>query len=219
MQDAGFRIWYDEGIDPGTEWDENIANHVQNCGYFLAMISKNYLASENCCDELNFARDENKERLLVYLEETQLPAGMRMRLGRLQAIFQYTYQTMPEMFYDKLFSANNINLHRSAAKRQTPEQTNFRPAPTTFTQTAPRPAPTPAPAQRTAPSGTFMLYSFGSAKLAVIKAVRMLTGYGLADAKAFVESLPKQVVPNCTEAEYAEAIKILKGTTAVYRFV
>lgn len=36
---AGYRVWYDEGIDPGTEWDENIAVHVERCGYFIALIS------------------------------------------------------------------------------------------------------------------------------------------------------------------------------------
>ena len=91
LQKEGYRVWYDEGIDPGTEWDDNIAEHVLACGYFVALISKNYLASENCKDELNLAREENKQRLLVYLEDVTLPAGMRMRLNRLQAIHKYKY--------------------------------------------------------------------------------------------------------------------------------
>ena len=89
LQKEGYRVWYDEGIDPGTEWDDNIAEHVLACGYFVALISENYLASENCKDELNLAREENKQRLLVYLEDVTLPAGMRMRLNRLQAIHKY----------------------------------------------------------------------------------------------------------------------------------
>ena len=55
MQRDGYRVWFDEGIDPGTEWDEVIASHVETCGYFLAFVSENYLASENCKDELNYA--------------------------------------------------------------------------------------------------------------------------------------------------------------------
>lgn len=107
MADDGFRIWYDEGIDPGTEWDENIATHVQGCGYFLAFISPQYIESENCKDELNFARDENKERVLVYLEQTKLPSGMSMRLNRLQAIHKYVYADEEEFFL-KLYSSNGI---------------------------------------------------------------------------------------------------------------
>ena len=30
LSDAGFRLWYDEGIDPGTEWPESIATHLAN---------------------------------------------------------------------------------------------------------------------------------------------------------------------------------------------
>lgn len=107
MAADGFRIWYDEGIDPGTEWDENIASHVEGCGYFLAFISPQYIESENCKDELNYARDENKERVLIYLEQTQLPKGMSMRLNRLQAIHKYVYSDENE-FFSKLYSSNGI---------------------------------------------------------------------------------------------------------------
>lgn len=95
-----FRVWYDEGIDPGTEWDDYIAEHVYKCGCMIAFLSANYVASDNCRDELNFARDLQKERLLIYLEETTLPMGMAMRLNRLQAIYQYVYS--PEDFAHKL---------------------------------------------------------------------------------------------------------------------
>ena len=104
----GYRLWYDEGIDPGTEWDENIAAHVEGCSFFLALISRAYLASDNCKDELNYARDLNKQRVLVYLEQVELPGGMRMRLSRIQAVHKYGYQD-ESAFYEKLFSAQGID--------------------------------------------------------------------------------------------------------------
>ena len=103
----GYRVWYDEGIDPGTEWDEYIAGHIKGCGMFFALMSKNYLLSENCKDELNYARDLGKPRLLIYLEDVALPEGMRMRLNRLQAVHMYTYDD-PRLFYDKLFETRGI---------------------------------------------------------------------------------------------------------------
>ena len=103
MIDAGLRVWFDEGIDPGTEWDANIASHIVGCSSFVAFISQNYLYSDNCKDELNFARDLKKDRLLVYLEDVKLPLGMAMRLNRLQAIHQYTYAVQEE-FYEKLLT-------------------------------------------------------------------------------------------------------------------
>ena len=108
LTEAGYRVWYDEGIDPGTEWDENIAAHVEGCSFFLALISRAYLASDNCKDELNYARDLNKQRVLVYLEQVELPGGMRMRLSRIQAVHKYGYQD-ESAFYEKLFSAQGID--------------------------------------------------------------------------------------------------------------
>ena len=112
MQEQGFRFWYDEGIDPGTEWDDTIAEHILKCDYFLALLSPEYIQSSNCKDELNYARDLDKDRLLVYLSPVELPAGMSMRLGRLQAIHAYKYQ-VEEEFYEKLFSAHGISRFRS----------------------------------------------------------------------------------------------------------
>lgn len=122
LQDAGYRVWYDEGIDPGTEWDDNIATHIEKCDYFIALISDAYIKSSNCKDELNFARDLEKKRLLVYLEDVELPAGMRMRLSRLQAIHMYRYDIYEE-FLDKLFSADGIASFKSAAVREVKTET------------------------------------------------------------------------------------------------
>ena len=123
MIGSGYRVWYDEGIDPGTEWDENIAAHVEGCGYFLALISGEYLASDNCKDELNFARDLDKQRVLVYLEETDLPSGMKMRLSRIQAIHKYTY-TDDGAFYDKLFRTRGLQACLGEAPRSQPPAAN-----------------------------------------------------------------------------------------------
>ena len=107
LQKDNFRVWYDEGIDPGSEWDENIASHVENCGYFIALLSNEYLESSNCKDELNYARELEKPRLLIYLKDVQLPGGMRMRLSRLQAIHKYKYNS-EDLFVKKLEEADGL---------------------------------------------------------------------------------------------------------------
>ena len=108
LQKDGYAVWYDEGIDPGTEWDEYIAGKVNDSSFFVAMISEAYLASSNCRDELNFARELDKKRVLVYLQKLELPLGMKMRLGRLQAIHRYAYEK-DEEFYRKLYSTQGID--------------------------------------------------------------------------------------------------------------
>ena len=112
LQDEGYRVFFDSNYcvpeDKNSYYtQEYIAERIQNCGCIIALISPRYISSKNCTDEINMARDLNKERILVYLEKTKLSPGMAMRLLRLQAIHKYAYKTRPE-FYEKLFSAKGI---------------------------------------------------------------------------------------------------------------
>ena len=109
LKSAGFRVWYDEGVIPATEWDENIAQAIENCDYLIALISEAYLSSSNCLDELNYARDRNIPLLLIYLEDVALPSGLAMRLGRLLAIHRYRYDN-PAAFYSKVVRAKGIGI-------------------------------------------------------------------------------------------------------------
>ena len=109
LKAAGFRVWYDEGVIPATEWDENIAQAIENCSYLIALISEAYLSSSNCLDELNYARDRNIPLLLIYLEDVALPSGLSMRLGRLLAIHRYRYDN-PAAFYGKVVRAKGLGI-------------------------------------------------------------------------------------------------------------
>ena len=109
LKAAGFRVWYDEGVIPATQWDENIAQAIENCDYLIALISEAYLSSANCLDELNYARDQNIPMLLVYLEDVSLPSGLAMRLGRLLAIHRYRYDN-PAAFYAKVVRSKGIGI-------------------------------------------------------------------------------------------------------------
>lgn len=108
MQAEGCRIWYDKRADSSMEWAEHIAKRLADCGYFIAFISPEYLASANCLDELNYARDRKKECLLVYLSNVTMPDGIHMRANRLQAVRKYAYK-QEESFYRHLFQAKGIS--------------------------------------------------------------------------------------------------------------
>ncbi len=129
MQLDGYRVWYDEGIDPGTEWDENIAQHVTECGYFLAFLSENYMASNNCKDELNFSRDQGKPQVLIYLEEVELPKGMAMRMGRTRALHYEQYPDKLDFFHE-LYASPGIRSFYKANNAPRPKAGKN--APTTF---------------------------------------------------------------------------------------
>ncbi len=98
LHKAGYRIWYDEGIEPGNDWPEHIAKAVIDCSLFLMFTSPRSAASENCRNEVNLALNRKKKFLAVYLEETELPPGLELRMGDLQAIFKFR---MPDVTYRK----------------------------------------------------------------------------------------------------------------------
>ena len=106
-----YRVWYDDGVDPGTEWDDNIAGYINRCTVFIAFLSENYISSKNCKDELSYSREIDKSQLLIYLEDLALPDGMKMRLNRLQAIYWYRYDHS-DSAYQVLYGAPNMNLCR-----------------------------------------------------------------------------------------------------------
>ena len=107
MQSDGFRVWYDEGIDPGSEFSDDIASQVKSCEVFIALLSNEYLASSFCIDELSYARTKGKKILMIYLENIQLPDGLEMRVGRFQAIHRYKYIDNAD-FYKKLYSSHGL---------------------------------------------------------------------------------------------------------------
>ena len=109
--DRGFRVWFDEGLTPAKEWDEVIAKRVEECSYFVALLSQNYLESENCRDELNYARDKNRPRMLIYLENVELPAGMAMRLLRNHALHKWEFESIPKLI-DKAVTAEGFEVCR-----------------------------------------------------------------------------------------------------------
>ena len=82
----GFRFWISEGMTPGMDADEIIAEHIERCDLFIGFLSRNYLASLDTVDELNFSRDVDKQYLLVYLDDVSLPAGLDMRFLRARSI-------------------------------------------------------------------------------------------------------------------------------------
>ncbi|MBQ7086511.1 MAG: toll/interleukin-1 receptor domain-containing protein [Clostridia bacterium] len=123
MQKDGYRVWYDNGISPGSEWDENIASHVKECSFFIAFMSDNYLASDNCKDELNYSRDLDKQQLIIYLDKVDLPPALAMRIGRNQAIMKYSLDDND--FYSKLYETQGIEHQHKDSK--SPKMTLERP--------------------------------------------------------------------------------------------
>ena len=105
LDSRGFRVWYDEGIEAGTEWPAYIESHLDACAVVLVFISPNSVASINCRNEINYALAMQKEMLVVYLQETQLRQGLGLQLGSLQSLFRNRHSSL-NSFIDALADAD-----------------------------------------------------------------------------------------------------------------
>ncbi len=115
LNEAGFRIWYDEGIEWGTEWPEEIAKHISGCCVCMPFHSKKSAISQNCRNEINYALKLNKTILSVYLEDVKLSKGMDMQLSSFQSTFPYQYDGMSE-FYERLIRSEVIRECRGSGR-------------------------------------------------------------------------------------------------------
>ena len=134
MHDRGYRIWYDEGIEVGSEWPECIASHLTGAQLVIAFISNSYMRSDNCRREMHYALSKRIRIINVFIENTDMTPGMEMQIGSIFALMRHNMSD--EEFYGKLYSAPLLDAELFAeggapAEAQHPEP--------------PKPAPAPAP--------------------------------------------------------------------------
>ena len=107
LQSFGYRVWYDEGIAPGSEWPENIAMHLNNCAAVIAFLSPNSVNSSNCRREITYALSKNKPFLGIFLTETAMSPGMEMQISSQQCVMKYAYRDL-SLFYEKVCSFGGL---------------------------------------------------------------------------------------------------------------
>ena len=107
LNERGYRIWYDEGIEPGSEWPEYIANHLLGAEMVLSVLTPSAVNSVNCRREINFALSKNKPVLTIYMEDIELPVGLELQLSSQQSVLYYTYDS-EERFLDKIETCQHL---------------------------------------------------------------------------------------------------------------
>lgn len=124
LHQQGYRIWYDEGIDPGNEWSEEIAKALVGSSYFLVFVSPNAAESHNVRNEINFALARKKPFLAVHLVETSLPVGLELQMGSIQAVMRF--RMSDESYRQKICSVLPLSLRLSAEQeKQQKEEAEF----------------------------------------------------------------------------------------------
>ena len=86
LEEQGVKVWYDNGITPGSNWLEEIGDALLGASTVLYFISEQSLASEHCNREVSLALDEEKNIIPVYLEEVELTSDLKVGLSRVQAL-------------------------------------------------------------------------------------------------------------------------------------
>ncbi len=87
---AGCRVWYDRGIRPSSDWNEQLADSIARCETFLIFITPGAVASPHVLNEVHFALGRGRQILMVHLQPTELPPGLQLQLGRFQAILRHS---------------------------------------------------------------------------------------------------------------------------------
>lgn len=85
LQDSGVKVfWHD-----GTFSSDEIYDAIKNSSAVVSFISPALVRLDSCRDEISFALMEDKSIILVYLNKTDLPAGLKLLLQDKKSILQY----------------------------------------------------------------------------------------------------------------------------------
>ena len=108
LQAAGCRVWYDAGIEAGTEWPDYIAERLDGASCVLALLSEDAIKSKNCRQEIEYAVSEEKPMLVAFLDEAKLTGGLRLRLSLVQAIYRSRFLS-ERAFIDEIVNARVLS--------------------------------------------------------------------------------------------------------------
>jgi len=87
LEHVACNIWFDNGIEKGAQWSEDIALHLLNAECVLWFVSKASIESKYVMGEINFAISRDKRIIPVYIEDVQMPLGVELLLGQIQAVY------------------------------------------------------------------------------------------------------------------------------------
>jgi dienelactone hydrolase len=89
LHDNGVNVWYDEGITPGEEFPERLGKAILGASLVLFYVSSRSVASRHCRNEVFFSLDRDIPVLALHIEKTDMPPGLALSTGTLQAIMRH----------------------------------------------------------------------------------------------------------------------------------
>jgi hypothetical protein len=89
LREQGFEVWFDEAIEAGQRWSEDLAIAIEGCAALLFFMSPRSLSSRYCLDEIHFALECGRPIVPVEVEPSELTPGLRLSLGGTHRIFMH----------------------------------------------------------------------------------------------------------------------------------
>ena len=109
LNTSRYRIWFDEGIEPGNEWPEVVGRAVLGCSQFIVFMSPTAVDSRNVRNEINLATSADKNIIVIYLKSTSLSEGLLLQIGTVQ--YYNKFEMADKEFIDKLKRVLSNELH------------------------------------------------------------------------------------------------------------
>lgn len=100
LRGRGFEVWYDEAIEAGSRWSEDLARAVEGCAAFLYFLSPRSVASRYCLDEVHYALECGRAIVPVELAPVTLTPGLRLGIGGMHRLAMHRMR--PDEFRRKL---------------------------------------------------------------------------------------------------------------------
>lgn len=112
LQDAGFNIWYDEGLSRGKDYDIQIVKRIKNSELFITCMTKSVMetamdSEDYMIKEASLAINRKKPCLPIILEDVELEGYYIMHFAGLQSIFKPGYEN------DSMFIAECVRTIRT----------------------------------------------------------------------------------------------------------
>ncbi len=193
LSQKGYRIWFDEGIELGSEYPQYIGEHLLNAHIFLAFITENSVNSRYCRKEISLADSHNKCIIAIYINENlQLPQGLELQIGNTQAMYYNRYRSFDEFIntlstarelkdclggtsanvhsstYSSTFSSSEKKTGQGAQKRKKVPTADDPTIPPARTTPSTPPTPPTIAATSTAPATPTTSTSSGATRLSVV---------------------------------------------------
>lgn len=84
LQNAGVRVWFDAGIEPGTVWDDTLESRLRDAGAVVVCLTAAYEASRYCTREIKFADLLAKPILPIAPQAWVWGSGLQLMFQELQ---------------------------------------------------------------------------------------------------------------------------------------